>query len=159
MLSSVCRKRKASDLLNFLSAPVALYMLPGSRPIIPSSIACLTDFSRASSVGLFFIAKILCQASSIVSLFSRRLAAALLRLLSSLGRGLLSLMFLPMLTHPLIIDIHTPIIIANNLDISVCPLVKARLVAKILFAIFVPKQFVVILLRAAVIAFYERFFV
>src|SRR5690625_428603 len=59
----------------------------------------------------------------------------------------------------LIIDVHIPIIIANNFDVSVCPLVKARLVAKILFAIFVPKQFVVILFRAAVIAIYERFFV
>src|SRR5690625_1530983 len=156
--SNSAHRRKASALLKFLSVPLALYMSAGLRPIIPFSIACLTSSNRRSSVALFFIAKILCHASSIVSLLCRRLAAALLRLLSSLGRGLLSLMFLPIASHPLVVDIHTPIIIANNLDISVCPLVKARLVAKILFAILVPIQIVVIMLRTAIVTFYERLF-
>src|SRR5690625_2055135 len=118
MSSSTRHNRKASALVNRLLADSA------SRPIFPASIASLTSRNLLTSASLFFIENILAQASSIVSVLARFLAAAFDRLSDLFSAGLrifkvsFGSFFAINVSDSLIIDIHFEIIVANLFDIT-----------------------------------------
>src|SRR5690554_3663663 len=140
MSSSTRHNRKASALLNRLLADSA------SRPILPASIASLTSRNLLTSASLFFIENILAQASSIVSVLARFLAAAFDRLSDLFSAGLrifkvsFGSFFAINVSPSLIFDIHSPVIIANFFDIILVPFVETLSIAHVMLRQLVEKK-------------------
>src|SRR5690625_334177 len=133
MSSSTRHKRKASALLNRLLADSA------SRPILPASIAALTSRNLRASASLFFIENMRAQASSIVSVFARFLAAAFDRLSVFFAAGLRifnvnfgSFFAIYVSASVYLFDIHFEIIVANFFDIILAPLLETPSIAHVM---------------------------
>src|SRR5690625_4526550 len=132
MSSSTRHNRKASALLNRLLADSA------SRPILPASIASLTSRNLRASASLFFIENMRAQASSIVSVLARFLAAAFDRLSVFFAAGLRifkvsfgSFFAINVSASVYLFDIHFEIIIANFIDVILVPLIEKLAIAHV----------------------------
>src|SRR5690625_3933147 len=140
MSSSTRHKRKASSLENRLLADSA------SRPILPASIAALTSRNLLTSASLFFIENIRAQASSIVSVLARFLAAAFATLFDFFSAGLrifkvsFGSFFAINVSPSLLFDIHFEIIVANFFDITLVPFIETLSIAHVMLRQLVEKK-------------------
>src|SRR5690625_4114546 len=141
MSSSTRHKRKASALLKRLLADSA------SRPIFPASIASLTSRNLRASASLFFIENMRAQASSIVSVLARFLAAAFDRLSDLFSAGLrifivsfCSFFSINVSASVYLFDIHFEIIVADFFDIILVPFIEARSIAHVMLRQLVEKK-------------------